>query len=199
MNALAYVYADEYIYFEYIYSKPKMEDFYFYTIVIALIILIIMLTMIGIILSYGNETKVFPPVQNEGPDYWSRAVSVDISGNYLPTGTDPTNFFKVPITQTNPGNSDFQDGTKVKDWVDASYSANPITHANIDGITGVKTGTPPNYYIQLVGNDAQWGNLYPGLTVRCAKQKWALDRGIVWDGVTNYNGCTANPDETKKK
>ena len=178
-----------------------MEDFYFYTIVIALIILIIMLTMIGIILSYGNETKVFPPVQNEGPEYWSRAVSGDISGNNLPSGTSVTNFFKVPIRQTNPGNSDFQDGDNVKDWTEASNSGNQQTPANIDGITGVKTGTtsPYTYYIQLSGNDAEWGNLYPGLTVRCAKQKWALDRGIVWDGVTNYNGCTVKPDETPKK
>ena len=176
-----------------------MEDFYFYTIVIALIILIGMLTMIGIILSYGNETKVYPPIQNEGPDYWTKVALTDFSNinitddNYnLPTGTDVTNFFKVPIKGTNPGNSEFQNGSKVVGWMDASNTTNPKKPANIDGITGIKYSS--NYYIQLTGNDDEWTALYPEMTVRCAKQKWALDRGIVWDGVTNYNGCVAKPD-----
>jgi hypothetical protein len=201
-----------------------MEDFYFYTIVIALIILIIMLTMIGIILSYGNETKVYPPVQNEGPDYWVRAASgttdFDVGANnspfFLPTGTDPTNFFKVPTgsTDTNKGNSVFQTSQTITDWVLATDNVAAIgaaetagyvpaklkSPAKIYGITGVRTGgsSPYTYYIQLIGNDAEWTAAYPGLTVRCAKQKWALDNGIVWDGVTNYNGCTVDPNEVKK-
>ena len=189
-----------------------MEDFYFYTIVIALIILIGMLTMIGITLSYGNETKVYPPVQNECPDYWTKAAvgdfGQDITANdiNLPVGTDVTNFFKVPIGATNPGNSEFQNGTIIHSdyWTDASNSI-PKKPANSDGITGVKKTVTANnvtnttYYIQLKGNDAEWSALYPGMSVRCAKQKWALDRGIVWDGVTNYNGCVAKSVDKKKK
>jgi len=179
-----------------------MEDFYFYTIVIALIILIIMLTMIGIILSYGNETKVYPPIQNEAPDYWSKASSnefgadITLDGINLPAGTVQTNFYKVPLGQTNPGNSDFQNGTKVNDlyWTLADNTSNKKKPANCGGITGVKNGN--SYFIQFIGNDAEWTAAYPGLTVRCAKQKWSLDRGIVWDGVTNFNGCKV-VDETK--
>jgi hypothetical protein len=186
-----------------------MEDFYFYTIVIALIILIVMLTMIGIILSYGNETKVYPPIQNEAPDYWSKASADEFGANdaaiaddgiNLPAGTVQTNFFKVPIGQTNPGNSNFQNGSIVNTeyWTVADNTANKKKPANCGGITGVKITKSgnENYYIQFIGNDAEWTAAYPGLTVRCAKQKWALDRGIVWDGVTNFNGCTV-VDETK--
>ncbi len=32
---------------------------------------------------------------------------------------------------------------------------------------------------------------YAYLTDTCAKQKWALDNQIKWDGITNYNGCLA--------
>lgn len=186
-----------------------MEDFYFYTVAIALVILIIMLTMIGITLSYGNETKVYPPIENDCPDYWTKAAVNEFGGTItandinLPEGTDVTNFFKVPIGATNPGNSEFQDGAKINSdyWTDASNSSDPKRPANSDGITGVKTTVNGKhmYYIQLKGNDAEWSNLYPGMSVRCAKQKWALDRGIVWDGVTNYNGCVAKSVEQKKK
>lgn len=30
---------------------------------------------------------------------------------------------------------------------------------------------------------------YAYLSDTCAKQKWSLDNGIKWDGITNYNGC----------
>ena len=186
-----------------------MEDFYFYTVVIALIILILILAMIGIILSYGNESKVFPPIQNEGPDYWTKATSnefgtakgIDVSGINLPTGSEPTNFFRVPLGQTNPGKLQTSTNTINPDyWTDACNNSSPKTPAKFDGyITGVKIGegnttSPFKYYIQMKGNDPEWGNLYPKMTIRCAKQKWALDRGIVWDGVTNYNGCTSKAD-----
>lgn len=162
-----------------------MEDFYFYTIVIALIILIVMLTMIGIILSYGNETKVYPPIQNDCPDYWVQATSADVIAGNTRSGesTIASDYCKFPsVIGTNTGNTD---GNLyiANNWPDISNS--------IGG--NLVAGT---YYVQIKGNDYKWGNLYPGMTVRCAKQKWALDRGIVWDGVTNYNGCTV-VDETK--
>jgi hypothetical protein len=162
-----------------------MEDFYFYTVAIALVILIIMLAMIGITLSYGNETKVYPPIENDCPDYWVQATDADGIKSNTRTGdsTVPTDYCKYPtITGTNKGSLD--GNLYIADnWVDISNS--------IGG--NIVAGT---YYIQMRGNDLKWGNLYPGMTVRCAKQKWALDHGIVWDGVTNYNGCTVV--DTKK-
>jgi hypothetical protein len=171
-----------------------MEDFYFYTVAIALIILIIMLTMIGITLSYGNETKVYPPVQYDCPDYWVQATSADsiaFAGNTrVGDSTVATDYCKFPTSNgTNKGSDDLNIVTY---WSDISNSiGGNIISENVGGAT---TNT---YYIQMKGNDVKWGNLYPGMTVRCAKQKWALDRGIVWDGVTNYNGCTVVDTATK--
>jgi len=50
-----------------------MEDFYFYTLVVAVILLIVMLTMIGITMSYKNSLQSFPPTDNKCPDYWEIA------------------------------------------------------------------------------------------------------------------------------
>jgi hypothetical protein len=166
-----------------------MEDFYFYTLAIALIILLIMLTMIGITLSYGNETKVYPPVQNDCPDYWVQATKDDvIKGNTRQKdSSEPTDYCIYPtLNGTNKGSGD--GNLYISDnWIDISNS--------IGG--NIVAGT---YYVQIKGNDAKWGNLYPGMTVRCAKQKWALDYGFVWDGVTNYNGCSSvDSTETIKK
>jgi hypothetical protein len=172
-----------------------MEDFYFYTVAIALVILIIMLAMIGITLSYGNETKVYPPIENDCPDYWVQATNTDNINGQTRTGdsTVPTDYCKYPaITGTNKGSVDgnlYIAGSMSNNWADISNS--------IGGIGGnLVSGT---CYIQMKGNDPKWGNLYPGMTVRCAKQKWALDRGIVWDGVTNYNGCTVDNTKNSKK
>ena len=37
-------------------------------------------------------------------------------------------------------------------------------------------------------NNAAWSTT-PGLTQRCSLRKWALDNGVTWDGVTNFNQC----------
>lgn len=53
----------------------------------------------------------------------------------------------------------------------------------LDGKTtvpGLKSGTV-NF------NNANWGS--GNQTATCAKQKWAKQYGILWDGVSNYNGC----------
>ena len=36
-------------------------------------------------------------------------------------------------------------------------------------------------------NDKGWTS--GGSSSMCAQQKWANTNGILWDGVTNYNGC----------
>jgi hypothetical protein len=36
-------------------------------------------------------------------------------------------------------------------------------------------------------NDAKWDTT--GVTSICAKKKWANNRGIIWDGVSNNNSC----------
>lgn len=164
-----------------------MDEFYFYTIAIALIILILMLTMIGITLSYGNELKVYPPIQPNCPDYWVQATDNDtIMGNTKPDGSKNSNDYCIFPTNngTNKGSTN-GDLNIVTNWIDVSNTIG-------GNIVSSKNGLEPKIYVQMNGNDDKWTSLYPGVTVRCAKQKWALDRGIVWDGVTNFNGCTSS-------
>ena len=36
-----------------------------------------------------------------------------------------------------------------------------------------------------------WGTYSGATSAICAKKKWAVDKGVLWDGVSNYNGtCT---------
>ena len=37
-------------------------------------------------------------------------------------------------------------------------------------------------------NNSGWSTV-PGLTQRCALRNWAIDNGVTWDGVTNFNQC----------
>ena len=159
-----------------------MEDFYFYALIVALIILVVLLTMVGITISYGNSLKRFPLNASSCPDYWTA------SGDYcvFPSSSG-----------VNRGNPEFL-GT-----VDGSHpSAESLLILGNLGSVGYSSagtalatlttnsiGTTGSLYTRMNGNDASWNALYTGITPRCAKRKWALESGIVWDGITNYNGC----------
>jgi len=161
-----------------------MDDFYFYSIAIALVILIGILTMIGITISKGNKTKIFPPVQNECPDYWEQGTSNSLIQGNTKLNAVVSDYCKY--SSANPGDSQFKTNIQFNgtvagtEWIDIS--------TNIGG-NSVSNNGIPQYYIQFQNNDASWNTYYPGVSVRCAKRKWAKDRGIIWDGVTNYNGC----------
>lgn len=39
-------------------------------------------------------------------------------------------------------------------------------------------------------DDPNWrDNNYVGLSETCARKKWADTKGIIWDGISNYNSC----------
>ena len=56
---------------------------------------------------------------------------------------------------------------------------NVLTSDNTPGLTGTS--------INFSHND--WASLYPSTTAFCAKQKWARDNRLEWDGITNSAGC----------
>jgi hypothetical protein len=166
-----------------------MEDFYFYAMIVALIILILILTMVGITISYGNSLKRFPLNASQCPDYWTA------SGDYC----------RFPGTgETNRGNSDFLGSGAAGPYPSdpellilgnlgsvgysaANGSGTSYTGANL---TSSNLNTAGSLFVRMNNNDASWNSIYTGITPRCAKRKWALESGIVWDGITNYNGCS---------
>lgn len=48
-----------------------MELFYIIVVSVALIVLIIFLTLVGLLMQNTSGTSNFPPVLNECPDYWT--------------------------------------------------------------------------------------------------------------------------------
>ena len=59
-----------------------MEMFYFIVASVAIVILILFLTFMGILLRYQNSSVIYPPQMSNCPDYWTS----DMDGNcFKPT------------------------------------------------------------------------------------------------------------------
>ena len=172
-----------------------MEDFYFYACIVALIILIVILTMVGITISMGNSTKRYPLNAASCPDYWT------VSGDYcIYPSTDGTNRGSSEFQVSgNPYPTQAEISTVLGNLGSIAYTAYDRNTNTGSGtitsgmdITDVasKIGINGALAIRMNNNDASWNAVYKGITPRCAKRKWAMESGIVWDGITNYNGCS---------
>lgn len=178
----------------------KMDDFYFYACVIALIILIVLLTLIGIAISASKQLIIYPPTFKNCPDYWTEGDGTE--GNAKPGYC----LYPTEISYRNRGNMEFQDNVNKKlpnvsdignlhalSFMAYDTGNNAIPTAIMDEAIRLPESAS-KFYIKMNENDASWntiyGNAYVGKTVRCAKRQWANENGIVWDGITNYNGCT---------
>ena len=148
-----------------------MELFYIIVTVIAIILLILILTIIGIAMRYQDKNTVFPPVANDCPDFWT--IAADGKSCAIPTKN-----------KKNVGT--------LYDPLDHSIKLKPVTK------DGNYTYTFPTYTPATNGDstaaastinftDDAWST--QGQTAICAKKKWAINWGITWDGVTNYNSC----------
>ena len=154
--------------------------------------------MIGIAISYSKKLLIYPPTYKNCPDYWTE-------GDGTP-GNGKPGYCLYPNVSTyrNRGNSDFntsdgypvpndEDVTGLSELSYMTYINGSNAEGNIASLNN-NNNTVTKLYIKMNGNDASWNkiysNSYAGLTARCAKRKWAIDNGIVWDGITNYNGCS---------
>ena len=135
-----------------------MDVFYTTVLAIALVILILILTYIGIIMLYYKPKQTFPPSLATCPDYWQVYLNAngDSSGCIVPRGTPSIN----------------------------TGIATEQSYMNAPGYKGAGTslGQP---YINF--NDTTWNT--GGKPPICNQKVWANRNQIVWDGVTNYNGC----------
>jgi len=63
---------------------------------------------------------------------------------------------------------------------------NKTNMGSFDGKTAAGVGSDTNgSYIDF--NDSKWGSTAAGAT--CSKFYWANKNGILWDGISNFNGC----------
>jgi hypothetical protein len=75
-----------------------MELFYFIVISIAVIILIVILTYIGIMMNKNVSVNVYPPISNTCPDTWQ----VDACGNcVIPTNGNNLGTFSLSVANSS--------------------------------------------------------------------------------------------------
>ena len=164
--------------------------------------------MVGLAISYSKKFLIFPPTHKNCPDYWTEGDGT--AGNaspgfclYPPTSTDrnrgSSDFTNArsPANNTLPSDNDFKNISNNYIGLDQlgfiSYNHDGTVIGNLTNPATDATDIT-KLFIQMNNNDASWNtiysNTYAGLTARCAKRKWAIENGIVWDGITNYNGCS---------
>jgi hypothetical protein len=164
-----------------------MDAFQKIVLGISLFLLILILTGVGLLMSKQKSAQAFPPIQQPCPDGWNS----DSSGNcyfvgknggsaILPNGTiNPTTGSKVtsqyPLytAANNNGTIHFNNG-KYKFGV----STNPPLENSVKNTVIFNT------------NDPAWTT--QGGTNVCAKQKFANQYSIYWDGVMNTTQCSVS-------
>ena len=163
-----------------------MDPFFTYVAIGALVLLILILTAIGVAMTQINSLVPFPSTQNTCPDNW------DVSGS------DP-NYCGIQLSGgKNNGHIAISGGAKINksDAVNIGMctvankfgctTENTTPHLKNDDVT---TLASKFHYVKLNDNEAGWGALYPGISERCAKKRWASTLEVTWDGVTNFSGC----------
>ena len=138
-----------------------MEQFYVIVITIAIVLLILALTYIGVFLIGDDTAKVtFPPHSNQCPDYWevNGDGSCEIQKNGINLGTK-------------------LDGTGERTYADAD---------KLEFVVNKNDGSVDDSYPQpdVTNTSIPFEN-----RTICEKKQWANDFGVAWDGVTNYNKC----------
>jgi len=153
-----------------------MDSFYTIVLSIAVVILILILTYIGVIMSYNNGAGTFPPQYSMCPDYWN-VSSVDSNSCLIPTDVTHKNI--GPISKKS-------DGKLLSSLYDSAGKL-LLNKSNTPGIYCDGTSCSGNKLNAINFGDAGWTK--SGISPVCAKRTWANNFGIVWDGISNYNSC----------
>ena len=140
-----------------------MDVFYTVVVIIAVVIMILALTYIGILISQktiGANIVGYPPIATTCPDNWET----------METSTGNT-VCKIPTTEMKN--------------VGALYDTNDVLDTGITGDTSGYGTQGDDKYIDF--NNPLWSSTSEITT--CAKKTWADTYNIQWDGVTNYTLC----------
>ena len=141
-----------------------MDKFYIIVLSIFTIFLILILTLIGTAIVYGDTAVQYPPVVSKCPDYWNmddNGVCVNTTRNTINAGNGAEDTIKGINGVVR---------TKLSD-ADKNYCEGGSNNINCD----------------IKPSDPKW--LANGLTPICNQRKWANRNNILWDGVSNYNSC----------
>lgn len=132
-----------------------MDIFYIIVSSIAVVILVLLLTYVGIkIKSARSGSTTYPPNYSSCPDYWTANSDGTCTMTANNTGKFGSTSTGIPSTQS--------------------------------------TSTPgyvSNTTVRFFGTDAGSTWTSKGMTPQCAMKYWSNQNGIVWDGISNFNGC----------
>ena len=142
-----------------------MEIFYIAVLIIAVFFLIIILTTLGLLMKAKNNAVAFPPSKSTCPDYWTVKYDATDTEKKKPKCEVPD---LAATGSINKGN----------------LTAAILTGSTTKGYTAAIGQTPANIDFSAAG----WAGV-PGKTAQCAIHDWAVTNEIVWDGVSNFNGC----------
>ena len=136
-----------------------MDTFHIIVLSVAVALLVLVLTVIGIMLTNRKTNLAYPPAYGTCPDYW--AIGTDVSGCIIPSFQSSLNIGGLYNSSSGSLNS--------------SVMATPGYGSKTDPVTNMVTN-----YINFA--DSGWTGV-------CNQKTWANQNNIVWDGVSNYNSC----------
>lgn len=140
-----------------------MESFYLIVIAVATLALILLLTYVGLLMTYyKDKDTAYPPVAASCPDIWE-VSNIDKTKCVIPPS------MKNNKRHPNIGNI-----------YNNRWGGLALNTSNTKGLSTLNGSRVIDF------SHPDWGK--GGNTV-CAKQTWANSRGLIWDGITNYNSC----------
>ena len=155
-----------------------MDTFYFIVISVALILLIILLTFIGIRMKNnmsGDDKAIYPPKENSCPELWLADTNVNNDGE------DEV----VCIIPYDQENTQYKQNHNADGLLETNNSGKNILKSEVlNNTPGLSSGADPK---SINFNVKGWGS--GGEKPICAKKNWANSNNIAWDGVSNYNQC----------
>jgi len=151
-------------------------SFYNLIIVFFVVSFIIVVSVVASVIKKSNEnnvSSVFPSIKNPCPDYWV----LDETGNCV----QPTTGINIGITSNViipnfVGNVDLNSNIPFAN----------VVYSNITITPAPTTFSIFSSYNSIVPNIKMGDS---EMNVRCQLKKWASQRNIEWDGITNYNQC----------
>lgn len=170
-----------------------MDSFYFTVSIVAIVMLILILTYIGILMKYySSSDEAYPEIANTCPDYWK--LETDATGEKkckVPDAGEPnagvaaydcqSYLNRYPDVANEISNIPGADQSG-PDCTNPITSAHALSHWNTNGKSEGRNATKletPITDVVPYGKDS----------IICDLKKWANTNGVVWDGVSNYNKC----------
>ena len=152
-----------------------MDIFYTVVVVVAVIMLILVLTYVGLMIAernVGTSLVEYPPIANSCPDNWIAKTLTDNDGN-------ESIYCEVPSINMKNKGTILEPSTTNSNMTNAqiTYGYNETLFTDVS--------SNPVGVIDF--NDPLW--LSTGKTSVCAKKDWCDTFDIIWDGVTNYSKC----------